>query len=522
MAHSLGKKIGIASLIMMGSVFLSRVIGLLREIVVAKIGGVEAAVDAYKTAFMIPDIFNHFTASGFLAITFIPIFSEYLSRDRESDGWRIFNIILNSYGVLLLFLVAIGMVFTPEFIDIAASGNNDPEYRSQVVRMTRIIIPAQLFHMTGGLFMAVQYAKEKFLIPALSPLIYNLGIILGGLVLGRYIGMEGFCWGVLAGAFLGPFLLQMWGAGRVGMKYSLRFGLRSPDFSRYLRLTVPLMFGLTMMFSMDIFFRFFGNYLSEGTVAALDYAKIIMLIPAGLFGQAVGTASFPFMARLAVENRIMEMNRIINAALRYLALVIPISIMMIVVRHELVRILYQRGKFDADATTLTAGILVFLLPCAFAVTSYTVVVRGYYAMQNTMFPAIFLTIAVVCSLPVYWFAMQWIGAHGIALAVSVSVIFQVILLYILWNRRTGNRESRSVFYLYAKIILISIPVGILAEWFRRWAFAGSGSLGFAQAFWICCVIGGGYCLLLIIGGYLMKIEEIKMLIQKFLHRRSLL
>jgi len=522
MTHSLGKKIGIASGILMGSVFLSRIIGLLREIVVAKVGGVEASVDAYKTAFMIPDIFNHFTASGFLAITFIPIFSEYLSRDRESDGWRIFNIILNSYGVLLLFLVVIGMVFTPEFIDIAASGNNDPEYRSQVVRMTRIIIPAQLFHMTGGLFMAVQYAKEKFLIPALSPLVYNLGIIAGGLLLGPSLGMEGFCWGVLAGAFLGPFLLQMWGAGRVGMQYRPRIGLHSPDFVRYLRLTVPLMFGLTMMFSMDIFFRFFGNYLSEGTVAALDYAKIIMLIPAGLFGQAVGTASFPFMARLAVENRIMEMNRIINTALRYLALVIPISIMMIVVRHESVQILYQRGKFDADATTLTAGILVFLLPCAFAVTSYTVVVRGYYAMQNTLFPAIFLTIAMLCSLPVYYYATQRMGAHGIALAVSVSVIFQVILLYMLWNRRTGNRESLRVYFLYARIILISVPVGILAEWFRRWAFTGPESIGLSKAIWICCTVGGGYCLLFVGIGYLLKIEEIKMLIQKVLHRKPLL
>jgi putative peptidoglycan lipid II flippase len=522
MKHSLHKKIGIASGILMGSVFLSRIIGLLREIVVARIGGVEAAVGAYKTAFMIPDLFNHFMASGFLSVTFIPIFSAYLSRDRESDGWRIFNIVLNSFGVLLLFLIAIGMVFTPEFIDIAAIGNDDPEYRRLVVRMTRIIIPAQLFHLTGGLFMAVQYAKEKFLIPALSPLIYNAGIIIGGIVLGPFIGMEGFCWGVLAGAFLGPFLLQMWGARRVGMKYRPRIGFHSPDFARYLRLTVPLMFGLTMMFSMDIFIKFFGNFLSPGIVAALDYARTIMLIPAGLFGQAVGTASFPFMARLAVENRLMEMNRIINAALRYLAMVIPISVMMIVVRHEMVQILYQRGKFDADATTLTAGILVFLLPCAFAVTSYTVVVRGYYAMQNTLFPAIFLTIAVVCSLPVYWFAMQWIGAHGIALAVSFSVIIQVILLYTLWNRRTGNRESRKVYLLYTEILLISVPVGILAEWFRRWAFASPENIGLSKAIWICCTIGGGYCLLFVGIGYLLKIEEIKMLIQKFLQRKALL
>jgi len=518
MTHSLGKKIGIASLILITSIFLSRIIGLFREMAVAYVGGANLSVDAYKTAFMIPDIFNHIAASGFLSVTFIPIFSAYLSRDSEKNGWKIFNIILNSFGAMLLILVVIGMIFTPEFVDIVARGKDDPEFRSQVVRMTRIILPAQLFHLTGGLFMAVQYAKERFLIPALSPLIYSLGIIIGGLVLGRLIGMEGFCWGVLAGAFLGPFLLQMWGARRVGMKYSLCFGLHHPDFVQYLRLTVPLMFGLTMMFSMEIFIKYFGNYLSPGTVAALDYAKIVMLIPAGLFGQAVGIASFPFMARLAIENRITEMNRLINTALRYLALVIPISIIMIIVRNELVQILLERGKFDAADTTLTAGILVFLLPCAFAVTSYTVVVRAYYAMQNTLFPAIFVSIAVLCSLPVYWYAMQWMGAHGIALAVSISVISQVVLLYALWNRRTNNRGSYGVFHLYAKTVGISVALGILAEWFRRWAFAGSESIGFAKALGICCVVGIGYSLSFIGIAYLMNIEEVKTYIHKVTRR----
>ena len=99
---------------------------------------------------------------------------------------------------------------------------------------------------------------------------------------------------------------------------------------------------------------------------------------------------------------------------------------------------------------------------------------------------------------------------------------QVVLLYALWNRRTDNRESRGVFLLYAKIIGISVPVGILAEWFRRWAFTGPDSIGYLKAFWICCTVGGGYCLLLAGGGYLMKIDEIKMLIQKLLHRKPLI
>lgn len=521
MTHSLGKKIGIASLIMMGSVFLSRIIGLLREMAVAYIGGMDASVDAYEFAFTIPDYLNHLLAGGVFSITFIPIFSAYLSRNREEDGWRIFNIILNCTVSLFLILLSAVMLFAPELIDIAATGRDDPEFRSQVVRMTRIILPAQLFHLIGGLFMAVQFSKEKFLVPALSPLVYNLGIIAGGLLLGPSLGMEGFCWGVLAGAFLGLFLLQMWGACRVGMHFRLRFDFRHPDFIKYIRLALPLMIGFTMIFSMEILMRIFAVFLPEGNLAGLKYSKAIMFIPVGLFGQAVAVASFPYMARLVAENRITDMNGIINKALRYLSFVIPFSIMLIVLRGELVKILYERGQFDPAATALTAGILLFLLPGAFALSTYTVIVRGYFAMQNTLFPAVFGTIAVIASLPVYWFAKQWLGVQGIALAVSLSLIFQVVLLYILWNRRTDNRGSRSVFFHYTKIILVSVPLGMLAEWFRHWAFTDPDSIGHLKAFWICCTVGGGYCLLLTAVGYLLKIEEIKTLIQKFLQRKPL-
>jgi putative peptidoglycan lipid II flippase len=418
MTHSLHKKIGIASIILMSSVFLSRIIGLLRDMVVAYIGGMGASVDAYRLAFIIPDYLNHLAAGGFLSITFIPIFSGYLSRNREEDGWRIFSIILNCIGSVLIVLVIIGMIFTPELIDIVARGRVDPEFRADVVRMTRIILPAQLFFFAGGLFMAIQYAKEKFLIPALNPLIYNLGIILGGLILGRLLGMEGFCWGVLAGAFAGSFLVQMWGAGRAGVKYRLDFGLRHPDFLKYIRLTLPLMVGFTMIFSMEFLMKFFAAYLPEGNVAALVFSWTITLIPVGLLGQAVATASFPFMARLAVEDRVPEMNSLINTTLRYLALVIPLSVVLIVVRHEIVQVLFQRGKFNAADTELAAGILIFLLPSAFALAAYTIIVRGYYAMQNTLFPALFGTMAVIASLPLYWYGMRWFGGRGVASASS--------------------------------------------------------------------------------------------------------
>lgn len=301
MTNPLYKKVGVASLIMMASVFLSRLIGIFREMVIAYTGGAGGDVDAYQVAFVIPEILNHILASGFLSVTFIPIFSNYLVQDKEETAWEVFSIIFNGFGFILLLLILTAGIFAPELIQIIAPGLRDPVLIESAVRMTRIILPAQFFFFTGGLFMAVQFAKEKFSIPALAPLVYNLGIIAGGIFLGPWLHMEGFSWGVLIGAFVGNFALQYWGAVRIGMKFQIKFDFRHPDLRKYVWLTLPLMVGLTMTFSTEFFIKFFGSYLPRGSIAGLNYGLRIMLVLVGFFGQALGMASFPFLARLAAE-----------------------------------------------------------------------------------------------------------------------------------------------------------------------------------------------------------------------------
>ena len=520
MAHSLQKKVGIAAVIMMGSVLLSRLVGLLREMVIAYIGGAGGEVDAYQIAFVVPEILNHILASGFLSVTFIPIFTKYLAQNREEDGWRVFSLIFIGFGGLLLLFILVAFIFTPEIIELVARGRSEPAFKAIVVRMTRIIIPAQFFFFCGGLLMAVQFAKEKFLVPALAPLIYNAGIIIGGVMLGPRIGMEGFSWGVLGGAIVGNFAIQCWGARRAGLKIYLFFDFRHPDLKQYILLTLPLMVGLTMIFSMEIFMRFFGAYLPPGGVAGLNYARTILLIPVGLFGQAVGVASYPFMARLFAENKMLQMNTLLNNSLRYLSLVIPVSVALMVLRHEVVQILFERGRFDADATALTAHILIFLLPGAFALSAYTVVVRGYHAMQNTLFPAIFGTVAVVLSLPLYWYGLKLIGSGGIALAISLSSVFQVVLLYALWNRRSDNFESKAVYRFYIKIIAISAPIGIVLEWLRIRLLSGIGADIIAGSVTVCVVIGAAFAAMLFVSGYVFNIQEIRDFYKRFIRRRN--
>ncbi len=512
---ALYKKVGIASLIMMVSVFLSRVIGLLREMIIAYVGGTGTAVDAYQMAFVLPELLNHIAATGFLSITFIPIFSRYLVDDREEEGWRIFSLVLSAFGSLLLLFVVAAWCCADQLVGLLAPGIDDPAVKALTVRMTRIVLPAQFFFFVGGLLMAVQFAKEHFLIPALAPLLYNLGIITGGILLSPFIGVEGFAWGVLGGALIGNFLIQWIGAARFGMKYKPCFDLSHPDLKQYVLLTLPLILGLTMTFSTEFFFRFFGSYMPRGTVAALNYGLRIMFILVGLFGQAVGTASYPFMARLANEGRLHEMNRLLDRTVRALSMVIPFSVFLMVIRHEIVLILFQRGHFDGAATAITAHLLPFLLLGAFAFSAQTVVVRGYYAMKNTLFPALLGTAAVLLSIPVFLLGMWKMGATGVALGVSISALMQVALLYVCWNLRTHNQESRYVYGAVFKMAAFSLFLGPALEILRRTVFLGlfQGKT-FTGALLISIGMGVAFLVLLYLGLRAMKMADILEILEK--------
>ncbi len=517
MSASIYKKVGIAAAIMMASVFLSRLFGLFRLMTIAYVGGRSGEVDAYQVAFVIPEILNHMVASGFLSITFIPIFSRYLSINQEDRGWQVFSNILTCFGCLLLIFILCAHLLAPDLVPLLARGRPDPLFRDSVVRMTRIILPAQFFFFAGGLFMAVQFSKEKFFIPALAPLVYNAGIIAGGWLLAPRIGMEGFSWGVLAGAFIGNFVLQWWGALRSGMRFSIRFDFKHPDLIRYVKLTLPLMFGLTMFFSMEVFKIFFGSYLPAGGIADLEYSMRTMLLLVAFFGQAVGVASYPFMARLVVEDKLPELNELLNNTLRYLAVVIPFSILLMVLRQEVILILFQRGKFDAAATDHTATVLVFMLVGSFAFAANTIVPRAYYALQDTLFPAIYGTLAVLLSIPLYLAGLNLMGAGGVALASSLSAILQVVVLYFLWNRRQLN-DGRPVYSFYLKMMALGVPLGLVLTWIRKAIIRYIDSTSLVGSGLVCVIVAAVFLVVLMAAGYGLRIKEITGLAEKLIKK----
>lgn len=467
----LGKTVTIATVIMMGSVFLSRITGLIREQVMAHFGGTGLGIDAYVTAFFIPEMLNHFLAGGFLSITFIPIFQRYIINGERDRGWKSFSNLFCIGTFFFLILIPLSMIFTPDILKLAGIRPDvKPHYFETTVRLTRIVLPAQLFFYWGAFFSAVQMAEKRFFIPAIAPLCYNGGIILGGIILGPRIGIDGFAWGVLFGAFLANMVVQLPGALKIGLKFYPRFNLSDPDLLEYVKKSIPLVLGLSMTFSNEIFFRFFSASLSEGTVASVNYALRVMMMVVAMFGQASGAAFFPFLSKLALEKKFDQMSDLLNSALsRIAALLLPISGIMIVLSQQIIAIIYQRGHFDHQSTLQTSSIFSVYLLGAFGFSASMIISRPFYAMQNTILPMVVNTLIALLSIPLYVLFSRRMGGPGIAFATTIAVTSQFIVLYVIWSSRHAQWKTvAKLVFSISKILLITSLGCALGYLLKQW------------------------------------------------------
>ncbi len=465
---SLGRSMSIAAVIMMASVFLSRIMGLVREMVLSRVVGAGSDMDAYVAAFLLPDILNHLLAGGFMSITFIPIFHRHLVDNDEEGAWRTFSNILTTGTLVLVVLIGISCTFTEEILGVVM-GDAVTGQLALTARMTRIILPAQFFMYWGSLLMAVQFARRSFFIPALAPLCYNLGIIVGGVVLGPRLGIEGFAWGVLGGAFVGNYVLQVIGGVRAGMDYHPVVHPRDRDLRTYVLVSLPLMIGVGMQFSNEALFRIFGSFLTAGSIACLNYATKVLWSLNGLFGQAIGVASYPFLSQLAAENKLDELNRVAHRVIKRIAIMIlPSAGLLLALSPDVIAVLFQGGSFDAQAVERTAALLSLYLLGAFGFAATAIVSRCFFAMQNTLLPMVLSSAGVAVSLPLYWALARTMGARGVALAGALSMNLIFVAQYTAWTvKRFDRAELRALLVTFALSMTVAGAAAGSAYGLRR-------------------------------------------------------
>lgn len=433
--------------------------GLIRDKVISFLFGATTESDLYFAAFVIPDFINYLLAGAYFSITLIPLMSFYFKEDEE-NGWRFFSTVFTWIALLITTLTALAMIFAPRFALVAAPGLDD-EALIRLAYFLRIVLPAQICFLLGSCFTSILYLRKQFLIPALALPVYNLMIIAGGILL-RERGMEGFCWGVLAGAFTGNFLIP-WLALKKGGGLKLRFSLYHPGLKKFFLLALPLMIGQSVVVLDEQLVRIFGSLAGVGAISRLNYARRIMLVPVGVVAQAAGMASYPFLADLAARKESAQFHKTLNKALQsVLALLLPLSLWMMIVAEPTVRLIFEQGHFSGEDANQTALLLQIMLAAVFCWGIQQVLGRGFYAYQDTVTPAVLGTIATVLSIPAYyWLAVRYQEA-GIALAGGLSVAFYTLLLALRWRRSFGKETFAGLGKDFIKMTTLSLAAGIPA------------------------------------------------------------
>lgn len=503
------RRVFASTIIVMGGILASRMLGFVREWSVAHQVGSNAMTDAYYAAFTLPDFLNYLVAGASLSVTFIPVFAKYAAEDREDEAWRVFSTVITFMGVTLTALVILAEIFAPQLAQLIAPGFG-PQEKHQVIFLTRLMLPAQICFYEGSILSAVQYAKGRFLIPSLAPVVYNAMIILGGLLLASRVGMTGFAVGVLAGAIAGNLLLQIYGACRVQARYTPNLNLRHPGFLLFLRLAIPIMLALSLAFTDDWIIRWFGSYLQPASITWLSYAKTLMRVPLGVVGQGVGVASFPFLAQLYSEGKLDELNRLLDSTLKGLiALLVPISALMIAESRPIVYLVFSHTRLRAPDLDATAATMVYFSLGLFAWGAQYILARGFYATRNTWIPAIVGTIVTFASLPMYWIFVRHAQHLGLAMASSLGMSVYTLVLFLLLNRRTHNRHVGAMMLFFLKVCAAAAAVAwashrleiVLEPYFAWHRFFGALLL-------LSVVTTTGIVLLLLLGK-LLRIRELE-------------
>src|SRR5712672_153969 len=423
-----------ATLLLMGTVMLSRVIGYIREAYIAYAFGAGGQVDAYVAAFTLPDFLNYIVAGGAASISFISIYTRFLAEKRDADAQKTFSIIITVMTAVMVVGTILTEIFAPQFVRWFVKGFS-PDKIELCVHLTRILLPAQIFFYVGGVVSAVLLSHRLFLLPAFGPLIYNVFIIAGGVVAGRQMGIASLAFGALAGSIAGPFLINAIGAAKIGTGYHPSFDLKNPAFREWVRLSIPLMLGVSLVTADDWILRYFASS-GIGDIARLNYAKRLFAVPIAILGQATGQASLPFFSRLFGEKKFEEFADTVNGSVyRITAASLLLTGLMMAVALPLIDLVYRRGRFTfADSESTAIYFFWFSLSLSLW-SSQALYARAFYASGNTLTPMIATTVITLASIPIYAFFFRTLSVTGLAIASDVGIAANAIAIALLLHIR---------------------------------------------------------------------------------------
>ncbi len=481
---------GAAKLLML-TILLSRLLGFVRDRIIAHQFGQGFETDVYNAAFSIPDLFFYLISGGAISSAFIPVFTSYFSQKQEKDAWRIFSVVLVGMTLLMVLLTIFGFIFTPQLVALTNPGYipNMPDgvwnklawvfqhtihgpipislKAAKTVELSHILLPAQICFIIGSVVIGTHNARGYFVGQAWGPIIYNFGIIFGGVVLSRYTGVAGLCWGGLLGALVGNVLFQLY----LLVKHDGHFYPRAiikhrnhPGVKQVIRLMLPVIFGLSLPYLSTIIGRGFASDMGDGPQSAFMNANRLMQLPLGIFAQSTAIALFPLMSALAAEGNILELQKTACRGVRQiLFLTVPSSALMIVLALPTVKLLLQSGKFSAADSEMTAQVLVWFAVGIFAWSAHSILTRGFYALQETWLPVVVGTIVTVVFIPLNIWLKPRLGVSGLALATSIAATIHMMTMFILLRKRLKGLDDIVLLASCIKIVLATLGASIACK-----------------------------------------------------------
>ena len=415
--------------IMVASLFLSRVLGFVRDMVITAKFGQSALTDAYIVSFQVPDLLFYLIAGGALSSAFIPVFSEYLHTGREDDAWHVFSVVVTVMSAVVLVFIAFAWYYAVPLVHLVAP--DIPESSVPLVaHMSRIIVPAQYAFFIGGIMLGTLYARQVFSVPGLAPNVYNIGIIVGALVVSNVVvpGVVGMSWGALVGAFVGNIFIPLLVIRKLGVRFKLSFDTKHEGVRKVFKLMLPVVLGLSLPGVFVIIIRYFASSYPVGVVSALDFGNRLMQAPLGVFGQALALAAFPALSQFYAQKNMQMFSDQLSRSLRQvLFLTVPVAVLFVVVPLPIVQAMYQRGEFTADDALRTARALQMFGIGVAAWCLHPLLMRAYFSVQKTWPPVLMGTLTTGLFVGA---AALLVGTDYtmLALAASVAAVFLALLM----------------------------------------------------------------------------------------------
>jgi putative peptidoglycan lipid II flippase len=421
-----------ATLLLMASSLLSGLLGLVRTKYIAHVFGAGRATDAYNAAFNLPDMINYFLVGGVASITLVNILNRHREAGDEEAEDRTLSVVVVAMTVVLGIGILFAEILAPFYTHVFF-GKLDPATAALCTHLTRILLPAQLFFFAGGALGSRLLVRKIFLYQAVTPILYNLGIILGGVILSRRIGIDSLAVGVLAGAFIGSLVINAMGAFRSGLRFRPILNLRHPAFIEWLQLSLPLMIGVSLAMA-DKWILSHYAAADKGAISLLTNAKSLFNAPLSVIGMAAGAASLPFFSSLFAQNRLTDFNSAVNGAVsRLLAVAFVVTAWMVALAVPINGLL-RGGKLSHSDALLTAHYFaVFALSLALW-SAQGIYARAFYAARNTLTPAISGTVVTCLSIPVYALLFHHLGVQGLAIASDIGIFAHTLALAVLLHR----------------------------------------------------------------------------------------